>query len=155
VRRALALVAVLIVVASCTKGIEEATDVLSGSPAPSTPPPGGSGPGPTPAPDGRPAVIVTSPAAGDELVSPIEVAGRAFVSEGEVTIAFLDANGTPLASTRTEVSCGAECRGAFSARVAFFVQERGSGSIAVFEVSAEDGSAVNVVSVPVTFVPGS
>jgi hypothetical protein len=150
------LLALLAAATSCTSGLGRGSEALGGSPTPTLASgSGGAGPAPTPAPDGRPAVVVRTPLAGDQLVSPVGVSGRAYLTEGEVTITLLDAAGDPLASTSTDVSCGAGCRGTFSADVAFFVQERVDGTIAVFEISPEDGPAVNVVSIPVTFVPGS
>ena len=151
--RSIALAALLVAATSCTAGLDAASEALSGSPAlsPSSVP--GVGTAPTPAPDGRPAVIVTSPASGEELSSPVVVSGRAFVDAGEVTITVLDETGTPLASTRTEVGCGEGCRGRFEARLAFFAQQRIAGAVVVFEVSAQGGYPVNVVSIPVTFEP--
>ena len=151
--RSIALAALLATATSCTAGLDEASEALSGSPAPSPSSVPGVGPVPTPAPDGRPAVIVTSPVSGEELSSPVVVSGRAFVDAGEVTITMLDETGTPLASTRTEVRCGAGCRGRYEAHLAFFAQQRVGGAVVVFEVSSQGGIPVNVVSIPVTFVP--
>ena len=154
-KRVAVLVCVALTAVSCS-AFGKASDALSVSPdPPTTSVPGGVGPSPTDAPDGKPAVVIETPVAGDELVSPIGVSGRANVADGEVTITLLADDGTPLASTRTEVSCGSNCRGTYSADVAFFVEERVSGTMAVFEVSAEDGSAVNVASIAVTLVPGN
>jgi len=154
-RRVALLVCLALAAASCS-AFGQASDALSVSPAPpSTSAPGGLGPEPTDAPDGKPADLIGTPLAGDELVSPVGVSGRANVAGGEVTITLLADDGTPLASTRTKVSCGSDCRGTYSADVAFFVEERVAGTVAVFEVSAEDGSAVNVVSIPVTLVPAN
>ena len=148
-------VAVLLVATSCS-AFGAASDALSLSPAvPTGGPPGALGPTPTPAPDGKPAIVVRTPLAGDELVSPVEVSGRAFIGGGEVTITLIDDTGAPLASTRTDVKCGSGCRGTFAGRLAFFAQQRISGAVVVFEVDPDDGSAVNVVSIPVTLVPGT
>jgi hypothetical protein len=154
-KRVALLVCLAFTVTSCS-AFGQASDALSVSPVPTTTsPPGGLGPAPTDAPDGKPAVVIRTPVAGDELVSPIGVSGKANVADGEVTITLLAQDGTPLASTRTKISCGSNCRGTYAADIAFFVEQRVSGTIAVFEVSADDGSAVNVASIPVTLVPGS
>jgi hypothetical protein len=153
-RRVAVLACLAFLAASCS-AFGQASDALSVSPGPpATSASGGLGPAPTDAPDGKLAVVIETPLAGDELVSPIGVSGKANVAAGEVTITLLAEDGTPLASTRTKVSCGSNCRGNYSANVAYFVEGRVSGTIAVFEVSADDGSAVNVASIPVTLVPG-
>jgi hypothetical protein len=147
------LVVALGALTACTGGVDRATDVLASlptaAPSVSTSP---ATPGPTPT--GPPAIVVESPLPGDELFSPITVRGRADVFEASVSIRILDASGQVLAAINTEASCGSGCRGTFSSPLAFFTPVRQPGTIEVFEVSAQDGSAINVVSIPITLVPG-
>jgi hypothetical protein len=150
----LCLVAVL--GAACTSGVDEVTASLSpaGPTITATVSPSGTA-SPTATTGGvRPAIVVRSPGAGDEIVSPVTVSGTADVFEAVVSIAILDASGQELAATSTMASCGTGCRGRYSATVAFFTPARQTGTVEVFERSAKDGSPINVVSVPVVLVPG-
>ncbi|MBI3648127.1 MAG: Gmad2 immunoglobulin-like domain-containing protein [Actinobacteria bacterium] len=105
-------------------------------------------PPPSPAP-----IEVTAPLAGAAVTSPVRIAGTADVFEAVVSIRILDQNGDVLAGATTMASCGTGCRGDYSTRVRFAVDVEQPGMIQVFEVSAKDGSMVNVVEVPVTLVP--
>jgi len=150
-------VALVVVLATSCSAFGDASEALSSS-RPSSSPSAASnltGPTPTPAPDGKPAIVVKTPASGDQIVSPVEVSGRANVADGTVQVALVADDGTPLASTTAETDCGADCRGGFSVPVAFFVQERVAGTIQVFRLSREGATAIDVVAVPVTFVPGA
>lgn len=148
------LVVTLGALTACTGGLDRVTDVLASPPSPapsvSTSP---SAPGPSPT--RRPAIVVESPLPGDELLSPITVRGTANVFEANVSIRILDATGEVLAAINTTASCGSGCRGAFSSPLAFFTPVRQPGTIEVFEVSAQDGTAIDVVSIPITLVPGT
>jgi hypothetical protein len=142
---------------ACTAGLERGAEAISSgisTPPPTTTPGVATGATGTTTDDGKPAIVVRTPAAGDEIVSPVQITGTAVVFEGTVSVAILDAQGMPLASTFTTASCGAGCRERYAVEVAFIVEERQAGTIQVFEVSAEGGNAINVVSVPVTLVPG-
>lgn len=92
--------------------------------------------------------------AGDEIASPVTVAGTADVFEATVSIRIVDGTGGELASTFTTATCGSGCRGAYSTDVFFFIDQRQNGTIEVFESSAEDGSRLHLVSIPVVLVPG-
>jgi len=100
-----------------------------------------------------PAIGVTSPASGDVVTSPVTIAGTADVFEATVSYRILGGHGQVVAEGFTTATCGSGCRGNFSKRVRFEVSHEQRGIIEVFEVSAEDGSQQNVVSVPVTLVP--
>jgi hypothetical protein len=97
-----------------------------------------------------PAIIVTSPLPGATVASPVEVSGTADVFEATVSLRLLDANGHELATDFTNATCGSGCRGRFATTVAYEVDHDQQGTLEVFESSAKDGSAINVVSVPVT-----
>lgn len=153
VRRTLgAVAAVAMLVAACGSRVEDVTDVLSPSASPT--------PTPTPQPTAepttgaKPAIVVRTPQPRDELLSPVTIAGTADVFEATVSIRILDANGGELAATFTTATCGSGCRGTFSEEVFFFTEDRQEGTIEVFESSAEDGSPLHLVSVPVVLVPG-
>jgi hypothetical protein len=100
--------------------------------------------------DQLPAILVESPEIGDRVSSPVRVSGTADVFEAVVSIAILDQQGRVIASTFTMATCGTGCRGTFSTDVAYDVAATQHGTIRVYEVSAMDGSAINVVNIPVT-----
>lgn len=154
VRRA--VVVLVLVVATlgvaCGSRLEEASVALSASPqsppaASATPAAGSDG--------ALSAIVVRTPVSGDELVAPVRVAGIADVFEATVGIRILDSGGRELAVTFATATCGSGCRGRFSTELFFVTEERQNGTIEVFEESAEDGSALNLVSIPVVLVPGS
>lgn len=111
---------------------------------------------PTPEPtDGtEPAIVVEQPASGDEVVSPVRISGTADVFEATVHVRILGSGGLELAARFTTATCGSGCRGEFSTKLSFFIEKTQEGTIEVFESSAEDGSPVNLVSVPVVLVAG-
>lgn len=110
-------------------------------------------------PDGEPpssdngAITLESPVAGAAVTSPVAISGTADVFEATVSIRILDAGGNEIARIFTTATCGTGCRGDYRESVEFQVDAEQSGTIEVFEESAEDGSAINVVSVRVTLVP--
>jgi hypothetical protein len=60
-----------------------------------------------------------------------------------------------LVDTFTMATCGTGCRGDFDTDVPFSVDRKQPGTVEVFEVSAMDGSMINVVEIPVTLLPRS
>ena len=154
-RRLLFVVFSLAVLAgACVGDVEDALDP-SESPATSSPTSEPTvEPSPEPSDGVKPAIVVRTPVVGDEIVSPVTVAGTADVFEATVSIRILDANGQELAAAFATATCGTVCRGKYSAEVFFFTEERQDGTIEVFESSAADGSPLNLVSVPVELVPG-
>jgi hypothetical protein len=105
---------------------------------------------------GRPDPIeVTEPIRGTTVTSPVTITGTADVFEATVSIRILDETGNVIADTFTTATCGTGCRGDYSERVKFTVDREQPGTIEVFEVSAKDGSMINVVRIPVTLVPRS
>jgi hypothetical protein len=120
-------------------------------PAPANDP--GPSPSSEPAPSvstGNDAITVVTPAPGDGVSSPVTISGDADVFEATVSIEILDAHGETLASTFTTATCGTGCRGDYSTDVPFEASSTQEGVIRVFEVSAMDGSPINVVEIPVT-----
>jgi hypothetical protein len=137
--------------------VSDVEDVLEPSESPTTSSPTSeptAEPSPEPSDGVKPAIVVRTPFAGDEIASPVTVAGTADVFEATVSIRILDANGQELAATFATATCGTGCRGKYSAEVFFFTEELQDGTIEVFESSAADGSPLNLVSVPVVLVPG-
>lgn len=100
--------------------------------------------------DMLPPIVVMTPAIGDRVSSPVTISGTANVFEATVSIRILDDEGNLLAETFTTATCGTGCRGDYSEKVMFDVAGDG-GVIEVFESSAEDGSDLHLVSIPVQF----
>jgi hypothetical protein len=155
-RLTLAAVIVLSALATACTSVGRVSDALSPSPsAPtSTPATGPTAPTGATTSVGKPAISIETPRAGDELVSPIGISGRARTQSGTLVVEILGADGRELAAVLVDTSCGAACRGDFSANLAFFVESRQSGTIRAFEPSAEDGTALNTTDVAITLVPG-
>jgi hypothetical protein len=97
-----------------------------------------------------PAIVVTSLTIGQRISNPVTIAGTANVFEATVSIAILDARRAEIASTFTTATCGTGCRGDYSASVGYRLGSEQPGTVEVYEVSAKDGSRVNVVDIPVT-----
>jgi hypothetical protein len=102
----------------------------------------------------EPAIVVEQPAPGDEVASPVRISGTADVFEATVYVRILGADGHELAARFTTATCGSGCRGDFSTKLSFFAKRTQDGTIEVFESSAEDGSPINVVTIPVVLLGG-
>jgi hypothetical protein len=96
-----------------------------------------------------PPIVVTAPAIGDRVTSPVTVSGTADVYEATVSVRVLDAAGREIGTAFTTASCGSGCRGAYRLTVRYRPTAPGRGTVEVYEVSARDGSRINVVRVPV------
>jgi hypothetical protein len=97
-----------------------------------------------------PAILVESPLIGARVSSPVTVSGTANVFEATVSLRILDEDGNEIARTFTTATCGTGCRGDYSVAVSYSVDHEQPGIIEVFESSAQDGSMINVVDIPVT-----
>ncbi|MFI5836686.1 Gmad2 immunoglobulin-like domain-containing protein [Micromonospora sp. NPDC051300] len=96
-----------------------------------------------------PPIVVTAPVVGDRVGSPVTVTGTADVYEATVSARVLDAAGREIGTGFTTASCGSGCRGAYRLAVRYRQAAAGAGVVEVFQVSARDGSRVDVVRVPV------
>jgi hypothetical protein len=96
-----------------------------------------------------PSVIVSEPASGASVASPLHVEGQARVFEATVSLALYDADGDEITSATTNAAEG-QVLSAFSTGVPFTVTSDTPACLWVFEASAQDGSPVNVVQVPLT-----
>ncbi|MGH2679607.1 MAG: Gmad2 immunoglobulin-like domain-containing protein [Actinomycetota bacterium] len=100
--------------------------------------------------DQLPWILVQSPTIAERVSSPVRISGTANVFEAVVSIAILDRQGRTVASTFTMATCGTGCRGTYETDVRYDVDATQPGTIRVYEVSAMDGSSINVVDIPVT-----
>ena len=97
-----------------------------------------------------PSIVVETPGPGDAVSSPITISGTANVFEATVSYRIEDENGHSVADGYATASCGTGCRGTYVITVDYEVGHDQPGTIVVFESSAQDGSEINVVKIPVT-----
>lgn len=159
--RAVPVVLVLLVAASCTRGLQEAGETLSSPSASSQTEPSGSvSATPSPMPGGgaaRERIVLDRPQPDSEVLSPVLVEGTAVTASGRVSVRVLDAGGTELAAIVVDVTCGADCRGSFQAQLAFYVPSAQPGSVEVSAVTPPEPGGdgdLPLAEVPVTLIPG-
>lgn len=98
-------------------------------------------------------IVVATPRIGSEHSGSIEVTGTANVFEATVSLRVVAADGTVLQETFTTATCGTGCRGDYTATVEVDVDVATEATLEVFESSAEDGSALHLVAVPIILQP--
>ena len=98
-------------------------------------------------------IVVESPRPGATVSSPVSVTGDANVFEATVSLRIVDAAGNVLVRDFTTATCGTGCRGDYSTKLKFEVADTQAGFIEVFEESAEDGSPLFTMRLPVTLHP--
>ena len=96
-----------------------------------------------------PAILVESPLPGDAINSPVHVIGTANTFEATFQIRITDSTGAKLYDHNAMATSGTGTRGTFDESVAFSTTHHGAGTLTVYELSAKDGSEVNIVSIPV------
>lgn len=99
--------------------------------------------------DLSPAILVNSPAQGDTISAPLTVTGTANTFEATFQLELINAEGATLASETITASSGSGERGEFEATIAFEAIAPGPVLLRVYENSAQDGSPINVVEIPV------
>ena len=113
------------------------------------------GANPSPPDSTDPSVVVTAPASGAVVGSPLQVRGLARVFEASVSLALKDAAGVSISDDTTQAAIAAPALAPFSARLPFAVAKPIPACLWVYEVSARDGHAINVVQVPLTLLPAT
>lgn len=96
-----------------------------------------------------PAILVESPLPGATLTSPFVLAGTANTFEATFMVSLTDAKGKKLYEHFVTATSGTGTRGTFSEKIPFSGAAAGVGTLKVYESSAKDGSAINVVELPV------
>jgi hypothetical protein len=99
--------------------------------------------------DPLPPIVIESPLPGDSVASPIRVTGTANVFEATVSFEVRDHAGDVVMRGFTTATSGNGTRGTFETELAV-PELAGPATIVAFEASAEDGSPLHVVQVPVT-----
>jgi len=100
-----------------------------------------------------PAILVATPAIGQEIFTSIEIAGNANVFEANVTALVETAAGKELARDFTTATCGTGCRGDYSLTLSFRAQPAGSRGFVVVQDddAAGQGFPPHQVRIPIEF----
>jgi germination protein M len=109
--------------------------------------------GPTDIEQSLPAILVESPAPNAHVSSPLELRGSANTFEATFQVYVRPDKGKPLAEDFVTATSGSGTRGRFDKRLEFTVDRERPGTVVVYERSAEDGSVINRVEIPVTLGP--
>jgi hypothetical protein len=103
--------------------------------------------------DFAPAILVEHPVPDETVTSPLHVTGTANTFEATFNYRLEDANGKTLAKDFVTATSGSGTRGTFDFSVPFTVGSAQNGTLAVFELSAEDGSVIHELDIPLRLVP--
>jgi germination protein M len=99
--------------------------------------------------DVTPAILVESPLTFEDVTSPLEVTGTANTFEANFQYELTDTDGLIVDENFVTATSGTGTRGTFDFTTdPFTVPFDGVGSLIVFESSAEDGSRINLVEIP-------
>jgi hypothetical protein len=96
-----------------------------------------------------PTVLIESPLPGETVSSPVRVRGTSNTFEATSLIKILDQDGKQIGFQVVTATSGTGQRGTFDMSVPFTVDAAGPGTIVTYEESAEDGSVINELEIPV------
>jgi immunoglobulin-like protein involved in spore germination/sporulation and spore germination protein len=103
-----------------------------------------------------PVILVTSPAIGQTVSTPVAVSGSANVFEANVTVDIVDSSGRVVGNAFTTATCGSGCRGTFSVTISYEVRSAQRGEIVVHDDDAAGtGHPPHEVHIPVVLQPAS
>ncbi len=94
-----------------------------------------------------PAILVEWPGNGFTVTNPFVVWGTANVFEAQLNLELRSASGAVLADQSILASSGSGTRGSFSTSVQFPASAAGPATLTVYDISAKDGSRIDVVQV--------
>ena len=100
-----------------------------------------------------PSVLVESPTLGEQVSSPLRITGTANTFEATFNVEVVDEQGRVLGKRFVTATSGSGTRGTFDAEVPFKASAAGPGKLIVFELSAEDGSRIHEVEIPLQIAP--
>jgi germination protein M len=99
--------------------------------------------------DITPPILVESPLAFEDVVSPLRVTGTANTFEATFNYELTDTDGLIVDKNFVTATSGTGTRGTFDFTTGpFTVPFDGVGALIVFELSAKDGSRINLVEIP-------
>jgi len=100
-----------------------------------------------------PSVLVESPLAFEQVATPLRAEGTANTFEANFAFTITDAEGVLLAENFVTATSGTGTRGTFEFSESFTAAPGSEITLTVFENSAEDGSRMNEVEIPLTVAP--
>lgn len=100
-----------------------------------------------------PTILVEHPTAHEAVTSPLHVTGTANTFEATFNYRLEDASGKLLAKDFVTATSGTGTRGTFDFSVPFTVDSAQEGTLAVFELSAENGSVIHERRIPLRLAP--
>jgi germination protein M len=100
-----------------------------------------------------PAILVEHPASDEAVTSPLHVTGTANTFEATFNYRLENASGKPLAKDFVTATSGTGTRGTFDFSVPFTVDSAQEGTLAVFELSAANGSVIHERRIPLRLAP--
>lgn len=100
--------------------------------------------------DWAPAILVETPLPFAEVTSPLRISGTANTFEATLQIKLTDAKGRVVYDHYATATSGTGTRGTFDVTIPFGAAHVGTGSLRVYESSAEHGRPIHVVEFPVT-----
>lgn len=96
-------------------------------------------------------IIINKPLSNDVVFSPLEIAGRARVFEGNILFRLKDNWGKVVATSTTTALAGAPDWGFYSGKLTFDLPTTPIGSLEVWTLSPKDGSEQNLIRLPIRF----
>ncbi len=99
--------------------------------------------------DETPAILVESPLPGETVRSPLRARGTANTFEATFEYDLTDPEGKIVAHNFVTATSGSGTRGTFDVTVPFITDRSGPGELIVYEISAEDGSRIHLVEIPI------
>lgn len=95
-----------------------------------------------------PAILVESPLPFAEVTSPLQITGSANTFEATFNVNVTDGEGLIVYDEPATATSGSGTRGTFDLTATFEVPRPGVGALIFFEESAQDGSQINLVEIP-------
>ncbi len=99
-----------------------------------------------------PPILIESPAPWQEISSPLRVTGMSNTFEANLLYEIIDPSGQVVEEGFSTATSGSGTWGTFDFTVPYEIEYEGVGVLIVFEESAEDGSRINLVEIPVRMV---
>lgn len=96
-----------------------------------------------------PAIFLESPTPGQAAGNPVRLTGTANTFEAAFMVRILGQDGSVIVEQPAMATSGTGTRGTFDVTVNYPLAAGGNGAVVVYEQSAEDGSDINIVEVPV------
>ena len=104
--------------------------------------------------DVAPAILVEHPAPFAEVESPLRLRGTANTFEATFQITLVDWDGLIVHEQFATATSGTGTRGTFDVTIPFDV-DRPGGAVIVYELSAKDGSRINLIEIPLRLKPNA